>query len=199
MSYNSTVAFFIINSLKNRSYSLRRYLVSIPWLLELPTSKFHQNIDKEIWSKLPVLREMVGSKRQAHFSSGFWLQSKPLLSFDDQKFSFLQRNSFSDARHSTPTCYSLPSNAFLFGEGNGTPLQYSCLENPMDGGTWWAAVHGGAGSRTRLSDFTFTFHFHALEKAMATHSSVLAWRIPVMSLVGCRLWGSTDSDMTEAA
>ena len=64
------------------------------------------------------------------------------------------------------------------GEGNGTPLQYSCLENPMDGGAWWAAVHGVAKSQTRLSDFTFTFHFHALEKEMATHSSVLAWRIP---------------------
>ena len=63
---------------------------------------------------------------------------------------------------------------------NGTPLQYSCLENPMDGGAWKAAVHGVAGSRTRLSDFPFTFHFHALEKEMATHSSVLAWRIPGM-------------------
>ena len=64
------------------------------------------------------------------------------------------------------------------GEGNGNPLQYSCMENPMGGGAWWAAVHGVARSQTRLSDFTFTFHFHALEKAMATHSSVLAWRIP---------------------
>ena len=64
------------------------------------------------------------------------------------------------------------------GEGNGTPLQYSCLENPMDGGAWWAAFHGVTKSRTRLSDFTLTFHFHALEKEMATHSSVLAWRIP---------------------
>ena len=61
---------------------------------------------------------------------------------------------------------------------NGTPLQYSCLENPMDGGAWWAVVHGVAKSRIWLSDFTFTFHFHALEKEMATHSSVLAWRIP---------------------
>ena len=66
------------------------------------------------------------------------------------------------------------------GEGNGTPLQYSCLENPMDGGAWKAAVHGVAEGRTRLSDLTFTFHFHALEKEMATHSSVLAWRIPGM-------------------
>ena len=64
------------------------------------------------------------------------------------------------------------------GEGNGTPLQYSCLENPMDGGAWKAAVHGVVERRTRLSDFPFTFHFHALEKEMATHSSVLAWRIP---------------------
>ena len=64
------------------------------------------------------------------------------------------------------------------GEGNGTPLQYSCLESPMDGGAWWAVVHGVEKSQTRLSDFTFTFHFHALEKEMATHSSVLAWRIP---------------------
>ena len=64
------------------------------------------------------------------------------------------------------------------GEGNGTSLQYSCLENPRDGGACWAAVHGVGKSRIRLSDFTFTFHFHALEKEMATHSSVLAWRIP---------------------
>ena len=66
----------------------------------------------------------------------------------------------------------------LHGEGNGTPLQYSCLENPMDGGAWWAAVHAVARSRTRLSDFTFTFHFYELEKEMASHSSFLVWRIP---------------------
>ena len=84
-------------------------------------------------------------------------------------------------------------------EGNGTPLQYSCLENPMDGGDWQAAVHGFAKSRTRLSDFTFTLHFQALEKEMATHSSVLAWRIPGRwSLMGCRLWDRTESDTTEA-
>ena len=64
------------------------------------------------------------------------------------------------------------------GEGNGNTLQYSCLENPMDGEAWQAIVHGVVKSRTRLRDFTFTFHFHALEKEMATHSSVLAWRIP---------------------
>jgi len=70
------------------------------------------------------------------------------------------------------------SSLYYTGEGNGTPLQYSCLENPVDGGVWWAVVHGVAESRTRLSDFPFTFHFHALEEEMAAHSSVLAWRIP---------------------
>ena len=76
-------------------------------------------------------------------------------------------------------CISLEQNLFLKEMiENGTPLQYSCLENPIDRGAWWAAVHGLAKSQTRLSDFTFTFHFHALEKEMATHSSVLAWKIP---------------------
>ena len=93
---------------------------------------------------------------------------------------------------------NIKENKNLFGEGNGTPLQYSCLANPMDGGAWWAAVHGVTKSQTQLSNFTLTFHFHALEKEMATHSSVLAWRIPGMgSLVGCRLWGRTESDTTE--
>ena len=71
----------------------------------------------------------------------------------------------------------LESSSTSFGEGNGIPLQCSCLENPMDRGDWWAAVHGVARGQTQLSDF-FTFHFHVLEKEMATHSSVLAWRIP---------------------
>ena len=86
----------------------------------------------------------------------------------------------------------------LTGEGNGIPLQYSCLENPMDGGAWWATVHGVVKSRTRLSDFTFIFHSHALEKEMATHSSILAWRLPgTGSLVGCCLWCRTESDTTD--
>ena len=80
--------------------------------------------------------------------------------------------------------FDLHSSQLLNGEGNGTPLQYSCLENPMDGGAWKAAVPGVAKSRTRLSDFTFTLHSHALEKEMATHSSVLAWRIPGMAEPG---------------
>ena len=87
----------------------------------------------------------------------------------------------------------------MYGENYGSPLQSSCLESPMDGGAWWAAVHGDAKSRTRLSDFTFTFHFHALEKEMATHTSVFAWRIPgtgepgrLLSMGGC-----TESDTTE--
>ena len=141
---------------------------------------------------------------------------------------------------------SVPGLGRSPGEGNGNPLQYFCLENPMDRGAWWAAVHGVAKSRTWLNDFIFTFHFHALEKEMATHSCVLARRIPGMgepggllsvgshrvghdwaislslftfihwirkwqptpvflpgesqgrgSLVGCRLWGRTESDTTE--
>ena len=91
------------------------------------------------------------------------------------------------------------------GEGNGNPLQYSCLENPMDGGAWWAAVHGVAKSWTRLSDFTFTFHLHTLEREMATHSSVLAWRIPGMAepggllSVGLHRVGHDWSDLAAAA
>ena len=82
--------------------------------------------------------------------------------------------------------YLLPS----IGEGNGTPLQYSCLKNPLDGGAWKAAVHGVAEGRTQLSNFTFAFHFHALEKEMATHSSVLAWRIPGTGEPGGPPYGS---------
>ena len=91
------------------------------------------------------------------------------------------------------------------GEGNGDPLQCSCLENPVDGGAWWAAVHGVAKSRTRLSNFTFTVHFRALEKEMATHSSVLAWRIPGMGepgglpSMGLRRVGHDWSDLAAAA
>ena len=86
----------------------------------------------------------------------------------------------------------------IYGEGNDTLLQYSYLENTMDGGAWSAAVHGVAKSWTWPSDFTFTFHVHALEKEMATYSSVLAWRISgTGSLVGCHLRGGTELDTTE--
>ena len=73
---------------------------------------------------------------------------------------------------------SIPGSGRSPEEGNGNPLQHSCLENPIDGGAWKAAVHGVAEGQTRLSYFTFTFHFHTLEKEMATHSSILALRIP---------------------
>ena len=85
------------------------------------------------------------------------------------------------------------------GEGTGDPLQYSCLENPMDGEAWWATVHGVAKSRTRLSDLTFTFHFHALEKEMATTLVFLPGESQGRgSLVGCCVWDRTESDPTEA-
>ena len=92
-----------------------------------------------------------------------------------------------------------------YGEDSGTPLQYSCLENPMGGGAWWAAIRGVAKSRTWLSDFTFTFHSHALEKEMATQSSVLAWRIPGtgepggLPSVGSHRVGHDWSDLAAAA
>ena len=86
-----------------------------------------------------------------------------------------------------------------WGESNGTPLQYSCLGNPMDGGAWWATVHGVAKSQTQLSDVTFTFHFHALEKEMANHSSVLAWRIPgTGESGGLPSRGCAESDTTDS-
>ena len=92
----------------------------------------------------------------------------------------------------------------VFGESNGNALQYSCLEKPMDGGAWWASVHGVAKSWTRLSDFNFTFHFHALEKELATHSCVLAWRIPgtgepgVLPSMGSHRVGHDGSDLAVA-
>ena len=84
------------------------------------------------------------------------------------------------------------------GEENGTPLQYCCLENPMDGGARWAAVHGVAKSWTRLSDFTLTFHFHWRRKWQPTPGFLPGESQGQGSLVGCRLWGRTESDMTEA-
>ena len=81
------------------------------------------------------------------------------------------------------------------GEGNGTPLQYSCLESPMDGGAWWAAVHGAAKSRTRLNDFTF---MHWRRKWQPTPVFFPGESQGWGSLVGCRLWVCTESDTTEA-
>jgi len=90
------------------------------------------------------------------------------------------------------------ASKYMNGEGNGTPLQYSCLENPMDGGAWWAAVHGVAEGQTRLSDFTFTFHFHWRWKWQPTPVFLPGESQGWGSLLGCRLWGRTESDTTEA-
>ena len=104
----------------------------------------------------------------------------------------------------TPVISTTPIIIVLI-EGNGSPLQYSCLENPTGRGAWQAAVHGVTNSRTWLSDFTFTFHFHALEKEMATHFSVLAWRIPGMGepgglpSMGLHRVGHNWSDLAAAA
>ena len=91
----------------------------------------------------------------------------------------------------------LPDTICTIGEGNGTPLQYSCLEHPMGGGAWWAAVHGVAKSLTRLSDFTFTF-MHWRRKWQPTPVFLPGESQGQGSLVGCRLWGRTGSDTTEA-
>ena len=104
------------------------------------------------------------------------------------------------SNHSHRMSYSSFTCLYLhgLGEGNGTPLQYSCLENPMDGGAWWAAVHGVAKSWTRLSDFTFTFHFmHWRRKWQPTPVFLPGESQGWGSLVGCRLWGRTELDMTE--
>ena len=89
----------------------------------------------------------------------------------------------SEVAQSCPTLLD-PMDCSLTGSSIHGIFQARVLENPMDGEAWWAAVHGVAKSRARLSEFTFTFHFHALEKEMATHSSVLAWRIPGMGKPG---------------
>ena len=89
--------------------------------------------------------------------------------------------------------------AYILGAGNGTPLQYSCLETPMDGGAWQAAVHGASKSWTRLNDFTFTFHFmHQRRKWQSTPVFLPGESQGQGGLVGCHLWGRTESDMTEA-
>ena len=100
-----------------------------------------------------------------------------------------------EASCSTPGKYLAIISLLFFREGNGTPLQYSCLENSMDGGAWWAAVHGVTTSRTRLSDFTFT---HWRRKWQPTPVFLPGESPGRRSLVGCRLWGLTESDTTEA-
>ena len=100
-----------------------------------------------------------------------------LISFPFRSQQSVEYSSLCSTTGCNQLTYFLYSSVYI-GEGNGTPFQYSCLENPTDGGAWWAAVHGVTEGWTRLSDFTFTFHFHALEKEMTTHSSVPAWRIP---------------------
>ena len=90
---------------------------------------------------------------------------------------------------------SIPQSGGSPGEGNGNPLQYSCLENPMDGGAWWAAAHGVTTSQTRLSDFTFT---HWRRKWQPTPVFLPGESQGRGNLVGCRLWSHTKSDTTEA-
>ena len=121
------------------------------------------------------LNQQINLQRNVTFSFFFLFSAMPCS---------LQNLSSPQHRQNFP---GIPKCNLYIREGNGTPLQYSCLENPMDRGTWQAAVHEIAKNRTRLSNFTFTFHFHALETEMATHSSVPAWRIPGTEEPGRRL------------
>ena len=121
--------------------------------------------------------------------TGF-MQDSFSMSVAGMVWGWLKHNDFPGGSDGKASVYDrgdpgpIPGLGRSLGEGNGNPLQYSCLENPMDGGAQWAAVHGVSRNQTRLGDLTFTFHFHALEKEMATHSSVLAWRIPGMGEPG---------------
>ena len=138
------------------------------------------------------------------YSHSFFCQQLPHMSSPPRS-----RENHCYLFHSYHCClfhsYAFWEGALQKGEGNGIPLQSSCLENPMDGGAWWAAVHGVARVLTQLSDFTFTFHFHALEKEMATRSSVPAWRTPGtaepggLSSMGSRRDGHDWSDLAAAA
>ena len=122
---------------------------------------------------LPDFLDRILYKTLCFTYAPFGIQNRFLRTTGQPQTSLMSKSFCANLRKIICLCILIP-----FGEGNGTPLQYSCLENPMDRGVWQAAVHGVAKSWTRLSDFTFTFHVHALEKEMATHSSVLAWRIP---------------------
>ena len=128
-----------------------------------------------------------GTKPASPLSPKVQVDSSPLSTGNPSTYTIPNTNTRTCTHTSTefkcPSTHAADTSS-LYGEGNGTPLQHSCLENPMDGGAWWPAVHGVMKSQTWLSDFTFTFHFHALEKEMETHSSVLAWRIPGMGEPG---------------
>ena len=126
------------------------------------------------WQPIRLHHPCDSPGKNTGVGSHFLLQCLKVKSESEVAQSYLTLSDPMD--HSPPSLCTVSAGGA--GEGNGTPLQYSCLENPMDGGAWWATVHAVAKSQIRLSDFTFTFHFHALERETATHSSVLAWRIP---------------------
>ena len=149
------------------------YAQKIPWMEEpgrlqsMGSQRVRNDCDFTFTFHLQIVSEAQQVKSLAQGNTSYKWQSCDLSSSNTTK-AFL---SFNPSQHS-------------FWRDNGTPLQYSCLENPMGGGAWQAAVHGVTKSRTQPSDFTLTFHFHALEKEMASHSSVLAWRTPGMEEPG---------------
>ena len=169
----------------------RKWNVSNTFHIEYrDTKKIHQNKfswkywgqhRKELKQYMNIMKKGKQDK-EMHLHNrpqGMWGKLKDCIVLLNHKFRdiwMIWTGSYAEARsRGKNSCYI---------DFYGTPLQHSCLENPMDGGAWWATVHGVAKSWTRLSDITFTFHFHALEKDMATHSSVLAWRISGMEEPG---------------
>ena len=140
-----------------------KFLVSFIFSCETPSHNLCACLSTTDKNFRPRILFELGSHK---FITEFW-----------QHPHFLQYLLISLLHHLSRVVFITEAN-LAFREGNGSPLHCSCLENPMDGTAWWATVHEVTKSRTRSSDFTFTFHFHALEKEMATHSSVLSWRIP---------------------
>ena len=147
---------------------------------------------KILWTEEPGMLQSVGLQRVRSPSN--WAYTQNI--FEIKCFAKMAHS-----KHSLVVSdyYFLANFSTDLGEGNSTPLQCSCLENPMDGGAWKATVHGVAEGRTRLSDFTFTFHLHALEKEMQPAPVFLPGESQGRgSLLGCRLWGRTESNTTEA-
>ena len=174
--------------LSEKSQSIKATYGIILTLWHSETGKNMETVDQETVGQKTVDQETVGQELRVGGDRGLldqWNYSVWWCSGGYKTLCICQ-NPWNVHHQEWTLMYTVGFNKTLsiFREGNGTPLQYSCLENPMDGGAWWAAVHGVTKSPAQLSNFTLTFHFHALEEEMTTRSSVLAWRIPGMGEPG---------------
>ena len=157
--------------LPGKSHRWRRVIGYSPWGLKESDTTERLHFTSYRWDTSPASLAINHSSSPASLASPSMITAWTWVSLVAQ---LVKKKSACTAED----LGSIPALGRSPGEGHGNPLQYSCLKNSMDKGAWRATVHGVAKSQTRLSDFTFTFHFHALEKEMATHSSILAWRIP---------------------